>query len=156
MSVSTPMSSSGTKTATAELLGKLFKNVKMGSESIIGLLPKVEDVKFKSDMTLQLNGYESFAAKINALLRDAGEKPEEESMMTKVSAKIGSTMNTLMDSSVSHLADMMIQGSTMGVTDTIKLLREFENTNASETALGLARDIIKFEEQNIERLKPYL
>lgn len=150
------MATAKTQSSTEALLSRLFKNVKMGADSIIELLPKVDDVKFKSDLTLQLNGYEGFAAKINDQLKELNGKAEEESFMTKMSAKVGSVMNTLMDSSVSHIADMMIQGSTMGITDTIKLLREFENTTASEASLSLTRAIIKFEEENIERLKPYL
>ena len=76
--------------------------------------------------------------------------------MQKVGAKVGCAMNTLLDSSVSHIADMVLQGSTMGMSDTIKLIREYENTNASEASLALAREMVSFEEQNIERLKAYL
>ena len=56
----------------------------------------------------------------------------------------------------SHIADMMIQGATMGVTDTTKLIREYENTSCSEEALKLARDTVKYEEESIERLKKFL
>ena len=47
-----------TKTREAEMLEQLYKNVKMGSDSIIKLLNKVSDGKFKTDLTDQLNGYE--------------------------------------------------------------------------------------------------
>lgn len=146
------------KNATAELLDRLYKNVKMGSDSIISLLPKVEseDSKFKSDLTLQLNGYESLAHRINGLRREAGEEALEDTMINKMTAKVSTAMGTLMDSSVHHIADMMVKGSTMNVTETIKLIREFENTTASEGSLALARDIVKFEEENIERMKAYL
>ena len=152
------MATAKLKNTTAELLDRLYKNVKMGSDSIVSLLPKVEseDSKFKSDLTLQLNGYESLANRINGLRREAGEKLLEDSMMSKMSAKVSTTVGTLMDSSINRMADMMVQGSTMGMTDTIKLIREFENTTASEGALALARDIVKFEEENIERMKAYL
>ena len=152
------MANATMKTSTAHLLERLFKNVKMGSDSIMSLLPKIdaENDKFKSDLTLQLNGYERFASRINTMLCEAGEEAKEDSIINKMSAKVGTTMNTLMDSSVSHIADMMIQGSTMGITDTTKLLREFENTSASEGALSLARDIIQFEDENSERMKAYL
>ena len=152
------MATAKMKSATAEMLEKLYKNVKMGADTVVSLLPKIdaEDAKFKSDLTMQMSGYESFATRINALLREDGEESQEDSMMTKMSAKIGTTMNTLMDSSVSHIADMIIQGSTMGITDTIKIMREYENTTASEASLSLARDIVKFEEDNIERMKAYL
>lgn len=152
------MATAKTMSATAEMLEKLYKNVKMGADSITALLPKIEseDAKFKSDLTMQLSGYEELATRINTILREAGEQPREDSLMTKMSAKMGTAMNTLMDDSVSHIADMIIQGSTMGITDTIKVLREYENTSASEKSLALARDIIKFEEQNVERMKAYL
>ncbi len=152
------MSETATKTATAALLEKLYKNVKMGSDSILALMPKIEGehADFKSDLSVQLDGYEGFARRINDLLREKGELPQEESFMTKMSAKMGMTFNTLMDSSVSHLAEMMIQGSTMGISDTIKLLREFENTAAAEGALKIARDIVSFEEENVEKMKAYL
>lgn len=150
------MASTKLKSSTAELLGKLYKNAQMGREALLGLLPKVNDVSFKSDLTLQLNGYEQLTEKINHLLQLAHEPSENDSLMQKVGAKVGCAMNTLLDSSVNHIADMVLQGSTMGMSDTIKLIREYENTNASEASLALAREMVSFEEQNIERLKVYL
>lgn len=144
------------KNSTAELLNKMYKNMNMGKESTLDLLAKVSDSALKSDMTQQLNGYEGMLKKINEHMRAAGEEPKEESFMTKMSAKVGTAFNTMMDDSPSHIADMMIQGSTMGMTDTTKLLRDYENTDASEAALSICRSIIKFEEENIERMKKHL
>ena len=77
-------SATATKTPTADLLTRLFKNVRMGSESLLALMPKVQDVKLKSDLTLQLNGYEDFSEKINHMLTKNGEKSEEESTETEM------------------------------------------------------------------------
>ena len=46
------------KTKEAEMLEQLYKNVKMGSDSIVKLLNKVSDGRFKTDLTDQLNGYD--------------------------------------------------------------------------------------------------
>jgi hypothetical protein len=145
-----------TKNSTVELLNKLFKNMNMGKDSTLDLLAKVEDSALKSDMTLQLNGYEGMLKKINEHLQATGASVKEENLMSKISSKVGTTMGTLMDDSPSHIADMMIQGSTMGMTDTTKVLRDYENTDASEAALAICRSIIKFEEENIERMKKHL
>jgi hypothetical protein len=51
---------------------------------------------------------------------------------------------------------MVAEGSTMGITDGIKLLRDYENTDVSEYALKLAREVIEFEERNLERAKKYI
>ena len=152
------MATSKLKSATVELLDLLYQNVSMGSDSIMALLPKIdnEQSKFKSDLTLTLNGYESFCSRINVQRHEADEESLEDTLMNKMSAKVKSSMGTLMDSSVSHIADIVIEGSTMGMNECIKLIREFENTTASEGSLALARDIVKFEEENIERMKAYL
>jgi hypothetical protein len=76
--------------------------------------------------------------------------------MTKFWATVGMKMNTLIDSSQSHIAQMMIEGSTMGVTDTTKVIHEYEGNPECRDVLDLARDIVKFEEQNIEDMKKFL
>ena len=145
-----------TMTAQCEIAAKIYKNMKMGSDSVAKLLDKVQDGSFKSAMMKQLNGYESFAAKAKMMLSDNGEEAKEESPMTKFWATVGMKMNTLMDSSVSHIAEMMIEGSTMGITDTTKIINEYEGKSECADALALARDIVKFEQSNIEVLKKYL
>ena len=145
-----------TTTKEAELLEKLYKNVKMGSDSIIKLLDKTSDGEFKTALTKQINGYESLSAKIKKRLSDMGAEAKEENVMVKMWSSVGMAMNTLMDSSDSHLAQLIAEGSTMGVTDGIKLLRDYENTDVSEEALALVRDVIGFEEHNLEIAKKYI
>ena len=152
------MSTATLKSSTVELLEHLYKNIRMGADSVMALLPKLdrEAMSLKSDLTVQLDGYEKFSNRINTLLREGGEKTEGDSLWNKMSAKVGVTMSTLTDTTMSHLADMVIQGSTMNMNESIQLLRKFENTDASEASLALVRDIIGFEEQNVEQLKRYL
>lgn len=145
-----------TKTREAEMLEKIYKNMKMGSDSMVNLMSAAKDSEFKSLMTAQLDGYEKFASQARTRLLEVDGDPKEENVMTKMWASVGMKMNTMMDSTTSHIAEMIIEGSTMGMNDTIKILREYENTNASETSLKLAKDIIKFEENNIEKMKKYL
>ncbi|MBQ7335249.1 MAG: hypothetical protein IJW92_02095 [Clostridia bacterium] len=141
---------------TAALLQAIYKNVKMASDSILNLMPKVQDERLKSDMTVQLSTYEAFASRAAKLLADEGVKPEEEGTITKMSAKWGSMLNTMRDSTSSHLAEMMVEGATMGVNDMLKQIRESENTTASESALRLARDVCAYEEKTVEDMKNYL
>ena len=150
------MEATMTKNKTVTLLEAVYKNVKMASDSLIDLMPKVKDEKLKSEMTVELSTYEAFASRAAKLLNEAGGKPREEGVLTKLSAKMGTAMNTMRDSTSSHLAGMIIEGATMGVNDMYKQIREAENTNASESALRLARDVCAYEEKTIEDLKAYL
>ncbi len=139
-----------------EIAAKLYKNMKMGSESIHNLLDKVTDKSLHTRMTEQMNGYDTFAEKAKALLIDHGEEAKEESALTKFWASMGMKMNTLMDSSASHIAQMMIEGSTMGITDTQKIINEYEGKPECEDILAVARDIVKFEEENVQKMKKHL
>lgn len=142
--------------STAGLLDKMYKNVKMGSDSIINLMPKVTDEKMRQEFTAQLDKYNYFAKKIGTMLNDEGEKPKEENIMTRLSAKVGVGMNTMLDSTPSHLAQMMMEGYTMGITEMTRDIRDFENTKTSEASLKLAREIVSFEEESYEKMKNFL
>ena len=150
------MAQQSTAKVTKEFLDSLYKNVKMGADSIIDLMPKVKDQAMREEMTSELEKYEEFAKDIRDILFKNGDEPKEESFMAKLGVKMGVMMNTMMDDTTSHIADMMIQGATMGITDTTKLLREYENKSCSEEALALAKKTIKYEQETIERLKKFL
>lgn len=143
-------------TRECELLEDVYKNEKMGSDSILKVMPKASNEKFREALTKQLSGYEEFSEKAKEMLANHGYKAKEENPMTKLWASIGVKMNTMMDSSDSHLAQMVVEGSTMGITDTLKILRENENSGVCEKSLQLLRDIISFEENNVEIMKSFI
>lgn len=141
---------------TAVLLNELYQNLKMGADAIVNILPKVRDADLKQELTAQLNRYEEFAKEIGDQITEEGGTPKEEGMMAKLSAKAGMAMNTMMDSSSSHIAQMMIEGATMGITENTKLIRQYENKTCSEKALSLAKQSVRFMEDSVERMKRYL
>ena len=128
----------------------------MGADSIINLLPKVEDSRLKSDMSVQLSGYEKFATRARNELREMGIEAQEKGFMTKAMARVGMEFNTMMDTSLSHIAEMMIQGSNMGIVEMNKCINTCERGGCEDGAVRLAQDIVEFEQQNLERMKKYL
>ena len=99
------------KTCTEQFLADLYKNMKMGADSIINLMPKVKGSDLRDEMTAQLNRYEALSGEIGDLIYDCGETPKEENVMTKMMSKVGMAMNTMMDATDSHIAQMMIEGA---------------------------------------------
>lgn len=141
---------------TAEVLQSIYKNVKMASDSILNVMPKVKDAQLKSDLTVELSAFDAFASRTAKLLAEEGVKPEEEGFVSKTMAKWGTMMETMRDSTSTHIAEMMVEGATMGVNDMLRVLREAENSNASEKALRLARDVCEFEEKVVKDMRAYL
>lgn len=138
------------------LLSEVYRNVRMAEESIINLMPKVTEEKLKNMLTVQISVYSAFSSRAAKQLAEAGIKPEEENMMTKMGAKMGIVMNTLKDSTQEHLAQMLIEGTTMGVGELLRVIRDAQNNGIAGDALTLASDVLAYEEQVVEEMKAYL
>ena len=61
---------------------------------------------------------------------------------------------TLTDKSTSHIAEMLIIGSNMGVINAIKNLRKYKETEPD--IINLMKNLLDIEENNIKALKEFL
>lgn len=144
------------RNCTGELLEGLYKNVNTETESLTQMISKVKSSELSSELTSQLSSYGEFSSKIESEYKSSmGQKPDK-SIISSLTSKLGLEMNTLMDSSDHRIAQMVIEGTTMGITDTIRLVREYENSNCRESALSLAKEIVTFQEDAVERTKSFL
>ncbi len=139
-----------------EMAEEFYKNVTMGTDSYLHMLPHVGDSRIQTDMTGALCYYEKLTGKLKAFMQDADLEPKEGSMMAKMSARAGIAMNTMMDKTDSHIAEMLIEGCTMSVTTAQKLLNHYEDKPDCHELCELCREWSNFEEQHIERLKKFL
>jgi uncharacterized protein (DUF305 family) len=60
----------------------------------------------------------------------------------------------MMDHSATKIAEMMIQGSTMGVTKSLRTIRDCQLQD--ERVRDLANKLLKTEQANIEEMKQFL
>ena len=125
----------------------------MGADSLVNLLPKVTDEGLRSEITAQLERYETFASAARENLFDLDVSPKEENPIAKISAKMGVMMNTMLDATSSHIAQMIIEGCSMGITELLKVVHAYGTKDEAEQ---LARDVISFEESCSENMKKYL
>ena len=148
------MNKESTMTPDEELLGEVYKSVTMGSDSITTLMSKTTDASMRSDLTTQLEGYQNFATATKTKMYEKNFKVKETSVFVKVPAEVSMNVTTMMDNSNTKIAEMMINGSTMGVIGLTRKLRE--TAGASEDCVRIATDVVKFEENNITKMKTYL
>jgi len=141
---------------TGELLNSAYRSVKSLGSLILNLMPKVKNEKLKSDMTVQLSALEAFASRAVKLLAEENARPEDEGMLARMTAKWSAAVNTVMDSSSSHLAKLLITSADEEAAELTRCLREAENSNASEASLRLLRDACAFEDKITKDLKVYL
>lgn len=135
------------------LLQELYKNTTMGGDSLINLMDKAGNPNMRAEMTREIEKYREFSNRAAELLGERGLKPEEPGMMAKAGSKIGMTFNTMLDTTTSHIAEMMINGATMGIINIEKQLNE---SKPDGKARALAEDILKFEKSTAENLARFL
>ena len=138
-----------------ELLNDIYQDTKMGEESIKNILPSVEDKELLEHFQAQMSGYSEYYNKARELLAKQQEIPKENGMMEKMMVGMSTKVNTLIDKTPSHLAEMVIQGCNMGVIQMTKHLNQYDD-QAENEVVKLARDVMKFEEESAKKLQKYL
>jgi len=146
----------GLSPAAEKMAEEMYKNLTMGCDSYLHMLPRVEDNRLKTDMTAAMCYYEKLIGKIKQFLLDHGAKPEERGMMARMAAHAGIVMNTAMDNTNSHITEMLIEGATMSVTTAEKLANHAEGKDDCHDLVEYCRDWAKFEQNHIDALKKYL
>ena len=137
-----------------EMLQFLHKSAEMSVSATEKLIAKTQDSKLKSELITQLSGYRGFQREAADCLMSHGLKPQSESGKTKVMSNFGMAVNTMIDSSASHIAEMMINGNTMGIIKMQKHLNR--NTSCPAKTRDLCGNMIEFEKKCIDRLGSYL
>lgn len=139
---------------TVDFLSEIYRGAKMGVETIDNLLSKVKDNKIYDELKYQRNCYEEIVNESYGEISKRNSETRDISAINKISAKMSVGINTLIDNSPSHVADMLIKGNTMGVTGITKSLNS--HISADSDIRALAERFIKIEQDNIERLKKFL
>lgn len=135
------------------VLDETYRACAMGTEAINTIIHKVTDEKLALDLNRQACKYSSFAQKVTDKLAREYETPRGQTT-GKAMLWAGIQMNTLTDSSTEHVAELMIRGNAMAITDMMKVLKA--NKSAKKEYCELAEGIMDFEEKCIETLKAYL
>ena len=138
----------------ASVLNSIYNGAKIGSQAISDILPKTENTQFRSDLYTQEKQYEGISNEAASQLIAMGMEPDTVGGMKKMGMKFATEINTIMNSDTSHLAELMIKGSNMGITNMTKVLNGYSNPKPE--VKNLADRLIQIEQQNIDRLKMYL
>lgn len=138
----------------AELLSGIYKLSKTGMEATKAVIQKTEQSELRDELEEQYNDYSEAASKTEQELVAEGIMPKDLDLFTKAVMWGSIKMHTLNEVSPEHIAEIMINGTTMGIVDLTKHVGECGN--ADEKIRSYAKDFIKNEERHIENLKVFL
>ncbi len=140
--------------AKYDLANLVYQNAKMGEEGISHIYGYAKEEGFRRLLKTQAREYRQIAERAADFIGCNGEEPRQLCFMQKAGSFLSSELNAAADRSDSHLAEMMITGTAMGICKVIRALHRCENAGAEEVAL--ARCLCDTEEKNFALLKEYL
>lgn len=140
-----------------ELLTYIYLTSDMGVKTTTNLINCIKNTenKIKKIVEGELKGYENFLKESEALLKKKKVSPKDNGIIKDTMAKMGVRMELIKDNSDPYIADILTKGFTMGTVEMHRRIDRFEG-DADKDILKLAKKLLKFQEENIEFLKPYL
>ena len=137
-----------------ELLDYVYQNAEMGVNSISKLMEITDDAEFMRQLDTQKNEYTAMKNDAEKLLRENGLTEDDLTAFDRARTYIMINMQTIKDKSTSHIAEMLMQGSTMGIVQALRKLRKY--TQVDEQVQQLMKKLLEMEEHNFEQLKKYV
>ena len=140
-----------------EILEYIYQTSNMGMQSTKDLINtlKGKDNKIKKILPEIEKNYAKYAKETEKLLNKQDLKAKPIGMMAKAMSKMRINKEMMNDNSDSNIADMLIQGLTMGNLELTKHIDNYEKT-ADKKVIDIAKSLRKFGEEYIEKLKVYL
>lgn len=142
------------KSDDVKVLQGIQKNADMAMKAIDSINRKVYDDDLAMQIFKQGMKYSDIYNKAADQLIEGKAKSYQSSGFQDIMLKGAIVGNTALNSSTGHIAELMIQGTNRGLTDMWKTLNHHEN--AGSVSLEIAKELMDFEEKNIEKLKKYL
>ncbi len=137
-----------------KILQEVQKNTGMAMKAIEAINSKVYDDDLARQISKQSMEYSDIYNKATNQLLEGKAKNYQGSGLEEMMLKGAIIGNTMFDNSTGHIAEMMIQGSNRGLTDMWKIINHHEN--AGTASMEIAKELMDFEEKNIEQMKKYL
>ena len=113
---------SSEETADVEILDELSKSCQLAMSNISFLSTKSIQKNIKKELVSIYSGYTDILSQINKNFESLGEIPSNVSPNLKMFGLCSINLNTKIDKSSSHIAEIMIQGLNMGIIKCQKLL----------------------------------
>lgn len=139
---------------TTKLYKYICKNAQMGVGTTSKLLSKIEDPQLCDHIREEHREYSSIYCSAKTALQNAGEQPKGLSKAEKARTSMMIAMEIARNSSDSHIAEMLMTGSNMGIIQGVRTSRKCKD--ADPQAADLMNRLMQFEESNYQALKKFL
>ena len=138
------------------VLDETNKGATMGMDAISIVSEKVQDEDFKNVLDTEYNKYKDISRRVNDIYSNYSSKePHETNAMNKMMTWYGVQMKTITDDTTSKLAELLMQGTNMGIIEGRRLINQNKD-NLAPDVKSILQDFVVMQEDSLETLKKYL
>lgn len=130
-----------------EVLAEVHRNCQLALQSISDILPEAEDTDVREELLKQHEEYEKIGGKAAIIAKNKNIELKNPGPIKKAMMWSSIKMNTMKDNSRAHIAEMMTQGTVMGITALKTTLGEMSEDYADKEIKELAEELLRSEEQ---------
>ena len=136
-------------------LDEINKGATMGMDAIHFIIDKIDSSEFKDVVNKQYDDYKEISETINEMYNkyNSEDEPHETSVVNKVMTWYGVEMKTLMDKSDSKIAELLLQGTNMGIIEGRRILN---NKKLDDEVKDIMSKYVTMQEECVDKLKNYL
>ena len=135
-------------------LDEIHKGSCMGSDAISFILEKVEDQNLEKLLRKQYKSYKEMQERVEDIYPKYNEgNPHSTSKAEQVMTDSMINMKLMKDKSTSHIAELLVQGTNMGIIEGRRILNR---KNLNEEVDKLISKYVSMQEKYLDNLKEFL
>lgn len=135
-------------------LDEIHKGSCMGIDALNFVIDKTEAKEFRNVLEVEKDKYEKIKKQIEEIYPDYSDaEPHKTSLMNKAMTWYGIEMKTMTEHGNSKLAELLIQGTSMGIVEGRKILNHKDLDNRIKKIID---EYVTMQQDSIEILKKYL
>lgn len=135
-------------------INDVYKNAHIALQSISDLLPSVDEDGIKNELQDEYEGYEKLIGEVSTFMAENDITPKDIGKMKKAMLWSSIKMKTLFNNSRNQVAEMMINGTVMGINELTAMKNEGENLDKG--VLNHVNNLLNLEEKYQKNLKTFL
>ncbi len=137
-----------------EILNTIYKNSRMAYDSTGQVMTKCRDTELSEYLRRQRDHYARTCIDARTMLKSDGLSPRQIPPMQNAMAYIGISVKTAFDRSRSHIAELMYDGTNMGIVNIARSVNKC--TDVSSETKRMAEQLLSGEEKYADGLRKFL
>ena len=135
-------------------INDVYKNAHIALQSLSDLIPSVKNKELKKELKDEREGYQKMINEISSFMESNNLEPKDIGVFQKAIMWCSIKTKVLFNNSKNQVAEMMIKGTVMGITELTAMKNESKNLD--DGVKNLVEKLLKLEENYQEKLKAYL